>query len=81
MLWYFFRVDSEIDLYDIGVNFLDFFDEYIRIKCFFFDKRFKIYVINVDWRKMIGLLDVGVFFGVVLKNILDLKIGKFILLF
>lgn len=76
--WYFSRANSEIDPYDTGINLLDFSDEHIRTKRSSPDKRFKIHATNVDWRKMIGSPDVGASFGVVLKNTLDLKIGKFI---
>lgn len=64
-------------LYDNGVDVIGLILSYQRFCRSVWDGlKFRFEVLSVDWRKYIGFLVFGVFFGVIMLNFLDLVIGN-----
>lgn len=68
-----------IDPYDAGIDVMDLTHSHRRSRRSIWDGlKFRLEAPSVDWQKLIGSKSIGASFGVIMMNLLDLVVGKWL---
>jgi hypothetical protein len=68
-----------IDPYNAGIDVMDLTQSHRRSRRSIWDGlKFRLEAPSVDWQKLVGSKSIGASFGVIMMNLLDLVVGRWL---